>query len=256
MAETEAVCLLVRRVVAEVPATLVQAALFGSKARGAARPDSDVDVLLIFRWLPPDREPQARHAEEIARIVAAETGVPVTVWSISLTDLVQGQRTPMLIDALEDAVSIWCGDRPVPSLPFTPADALYCGGALLARVAEGSEEFAAARATAHWNAASKRARDDVVRLCIAWLLMHGITRPRRADAVRAFADLAYGPAGPPSAVEDLLAWVAMSFGDDGRDDQCPVPPPPEGLANVGPTVDHLRDLVHTAADRLRFRLQH
>jgi hypothetical protein len=248
--------MLVNRVVAEVPATLIQAALFGSKARGDARADSDVDVLLIFRWLPTDREPQAGQAEAIAQAIAAEYGVPVTVWSVSLVDLVEGQRTPMLIDALEDALPIWCGGRPVRPVPFTPADALYCGGALLARVAEGSQAFAAARAIDNLGAASTRARDDVVRLCTAWLLLQGITRPRRAEAVRIFASMAYRPDTPPADVRDLLDWVISSFASDGRDDGSPVPAPPAGLAAVGHSIDHLRELVRSTADRLRFQLKH
>ncbi len=54
---------LVRRVRERIPAQLERALFFGSKARGEGRPDSDVDVLLVFRRLPPDREPQAEMAE-------------------------------------------------------------------------------------------------------------------------------------------------------------------------------------------------
>src|SRR5206468_4359111 len=74
----------VRRVRARVPATLALALLFGSKARRQARPDSDVDVLLVFRRLTWDREPQAGMAERIAHEVASETGVPVATWTVSL----------------------------------------------------------------------------------------------------------------------------------------------------------------------------
>ena len=45
----------VRQVRRRVGARLECALLFGSKARRQARPDSDVDVLLVFRRLPPDR---------------------------------------------------------------------------------------------------------------------------------------------------------------------------------------------------------
>src|SRR4051794_41966622 len=88
---------LVRRVRRGVPAELWRALLFGSRARGEARPDSDVDVLLVFRALPPDREPHAGIAERIADETARDTGVPVTAWSVSLDDLVCGRRTPMLV---------------------------------------------------------------------------------------------------------------------------------------------------------------
>src|SRR5215217_2720753 len=109
-----------------VEADLVQASLFGSKARGSARADSDVDILLVFRRLAWDREPHATHAEMIADAVAREVGIPITTWSVSLPDLDRGSRTPMLVDALEDSVPLWCAGPPIPALPFTPEDALRC----------------------------------------------------------------------------------------------------------------------------------
>ena len=102
--ETAAVAELIDRVRRDIPAALVQASLFGSRARGDARRDSDIDVLLVFQRLPPDREPHASRAEAIAEQVAARTGIPVTVWSVSLPDLERGWRTPMLVDALADSV--------------------------------------------------------------------------------------------------------------------------------------------------------
>ncbi|HEU4884430.1 MAG TPA: nucleotidyltransferase domain-containing protein, partial [Longimicrobium sp.] len=80
----------VRHVRRRVGARLERALLFGSKARRQARPDSDVDVLLVFRRLPPDREPQASDAERVADEVARQSGVPIGVWSVSLEDLEQG----------------------------------------------------------------------------------------------------------------------------------------------------------------------
>ncbi len=242
---------MVARIRSEVPATLVQASLFGSRARGDARIDSDVDVLLVFRWLPVDREPQATQAENVAASVAAGSGVPVNVWSVSLMDLVLGKRTPMLIDALDDSILIWSGGSPVEPVAFTPADAIRCGDALLARVTEGSQEFAAACARARWAEAARRARDDIVRLCTAWLLLHGMTRPRRAEAVRRFADSAYVAGGLPTDVREVLDWAARSFGPDGRDAAGPVSVPPRGMATLGPTIDHLRALVRVADERLR-----
>ena len=48
---------LVRRVRRGVPAELWRALLFGSRARGEGRPDSDLDVLLVFHapyaWIIP-----------------------------------------------------------------------------------------------------------------------------------------------------------------------------------------------------------
>src|SRR5215218_9816382 len=97
---------LVRRVWRGVPAALWRALLFGSRARGEGRPDSDLGVLLVFHALPPDREPHAGIAEWIAEDVAEETGVPVTVWSVSRMDLERGRRTPMLVDSLDDGIPL------------------------------------------------------------------------------------------------------------------------------------------------------
>ncbi len=249
--ELIAVRRLVARVAREVTSPLLLASLFGSRARGDARADSDIDVLLVFRWLPPDREPHATQAERIAASVAADTAVPVNVWCVSLRDLVVGNRTPMLIDALDDSILIWSGGSPVEAVTFTPADAIRCGDALLARVAEGSGVFASARVQERWGEAARRARDDIVRLCTAWLLLHGVTRPRRAEAVRRFARAAYATVGLPTDVREILAWAARSFGPDGRDEVGPVPVPPGGLASIGPAIDHLRALVRAAEADLR-----
>ena len=232
---------LIARVRAEVGADLVRAILFGSAARGEARPDSDLDVLLIFRRLPPDREPQAGHAEAIAVEVAAEAAVPVTVWSVALCDLERGERTPMLVDALTDGVALWPRGRAVPRVPFTPEDAAYCARALLLRVAEGSHEVADALAARDLASAVRRTRDDLVRLCTANLLLSGRTRPRRGAAVRALVremgECAFTP-----AERGVLAWAAGSFGVGGKDDHTPPLPPPGGLRAACALVDALRAL--------------
>src|SRR5690606_22203714 len=132
--QLHAVRYVVARVRSEVAAELVQASLFGSRARGDARPDSDVDILLVFRSLPPDREPSASDAESIAEQEARRLHVPVTVWSVSLEDLAVGQRTPMLVDALADSIPLWCREAPLPAVPFTPVDAIHCVETLLRRI--------------------------------------------------------------------------------------------------------------------------
>jgi predicted nucleotidyltransferase len=240
--EAWAVRRFVGRILEEVPATLVQAALFGSRSRGDGRPDSDLDVLLVFRWLPPDREPQAGHAERIAEEVAAESGVPVTVWSVALVDLIEGNRTPMLVDALADSRPIWSWAEPIPALPFTPPDAARCVRALLERVAEGSEEFAARLDQRNWREAARRGRDDIVRLCTALLLLHGVTRPRRAEAVHAGWRLARAGAAV-EGLKPILRWACDSFGPSGRDDERDVSPPPGGFSALARAVDRLRALV-------------
>jgi predicted nucleotidyltransferase len=230
---------LIDRVRAGVDAELVAAILFGSKARGQARPDSDVDVLLVWEVLPPDREPQATQAEGIAAEVARTSGVPVTVWSVSLIDLESGRRTPMLVDALADGATLWPRAAPRLRVPFTPPDALRCADALLCRVSEGSGEVAESREAGDWNAVLRRSRDDVVRLCTALLLLEGETRPRRAEAVVRYRDLARRNGGIPPRARPVLDWVEDSFGPEGRDESSAVPPPPVAFRSVAATIDHL-----------------
>jgi predicted nucleotidyltransferase len=244
---------LVRRVRAEVPAELSRAFVFGSKARGEARPDSDVDVLLVFRRLPPDREPQAGMAEALAERVAADTDVPVTVWSVSLVDLERGNRTPMLVDALDDGIPLWPPGAPPLPLPFTPLDALRCTDALLARVREGGEDASGHLLAGDHGAAWKRMRDDLVRLCTAGLLLAGETRPRRGDAVRRF--LARGNGGEiPARFAPVFRWAAGSYGPAGRDDEAPVGPPPGGTREAAALIDLLRRRVIDRAGELAGRL--
>jgi predicted nucleotidyltransferase len=249
-AEWEAAQELAYRVRRWVPADLVQSSLFGSKARREARPDSDVDLLLVFRELPPDREPQAGQAEEIAEAVARESGIPVTVWSVSMIDLVEGRRTPMLVDALADAVPLWWAVEPLPAVPFTPADALRCSGALLQRVDEGSEEFALYLRRGDTAAAARRLRDDVVRLATAALLLRGETRPRRGDAARRFATAELRGVARPEGLDPLLGWAATSFGPEGRDEDRAVAVPPGGLRAAGSLIPFLEGWIRGRADRL------
>ena len=250
--ERAAVMEVVRQVRRRVAAPLDRALLFGSKARRQARPDSDVDVLLVFRRLPPDREPQASHAERIADQVARRTGVPVGVWSVSREDLAPGRRTPMLVDALEDALPVWPDAGP-PLAPFTPADAVFCAARLLDRVQEGDEEVAGTLAAgdARWM---RRVRDDLVRLCTALLLLAGETRPRRGDAVRRFIER--HPRLPLSAADrGVLAWAARSYprGHLELDDDHPVPRPPAPVDAVLYLVERMRGMVKARARRAERR---
>lgn len=231
---------LVERVRAEVPAELVQVSLFGSRARGDSRPDSDIDLLLTFRRLPQDREPQASQAEEIAERIAVETAVPITVWSVSLIDLERGLRTPMLVDALADGIPFWCAGACLPTVPFTPEDAVRCAGSLLDRVEEGEAEVAAHLDVGDTGSAEQRVRDDLVRMCVGLHLLRGETRPRRGEAARRLLLQENGALPPP--VRGALAWAADSYGPDGRDDASPVQPPPDPPA-VLRAVGHLRRLV-------------
>jgi predicted nucleotidyltransferase len=248
--ELRAAMRVVERVRAEVGAELAHATLFGSRARGEGRPDSDIDLLLIFRRLPADREPYATEAERIAEQVAARTGLPVTVWSVSLPDLDEGRRTPMLVDALEDSIPLWWARRPVRPVPFTTPDALRCVAALLDRVAEGGEEFAHHRAAGDHPATLRRGRDDLVRLCTATLLLRGVTRPRRAEAVLRALDVALPESPRAARVRPVLRWAAASFGPTGKDEDAPLSPPPGGTRALAASVEALRDLVRRRRARL------
>lgn len=238
---------LVRRVRSRVPAELWRALLFGSKARGQARADSDLDVLLVFRDLPWSREPHAGIAEALADGVAADTGVPVTVWSVSLADLERGRRTPMLVDALDDGIPLWPADAPPVTVAYTPADALFCTGELLERVREGSAEVEAAWDHGAFEAAARRARDDLVRMCTAALLLDGVTRPRHGDAVRLFARRH----GSPPELGAAMRWAAESFGAHGREGDAPVTPPPGGLRAAAAAVEAVRRRVAARRRELR-----
>jgi hypothetical protein len=232
-----------------VDAELVQASLFGSRSRGEARPDSDMDILLVFRRLPEDREPQASHAEAIAERVAARSGVPVTTWAVSLPDLARGVRTPMLVDALADSVPLWCAGQPLPRLPFTPDDGLWCADRLLLRVHEGGVQVAQQLDAGEWDEAARRIRDDVVRLCTALLLLRGTTRPRRGETVDAVARLNRWPA--PAA--RILHWTSTSFGPTRQDEDLPVEPPPGGMPAAAWTIRLLTRAVHREMRRLEIR---
>ncbi len=198
---------LIRRVRREVAADLEHAALFGSRARGDARPDSDYDILLVFRELPTDREPCATDAEALAQEVSRASTIPINPWSISLVDFGRGRRTPMLVDALDDALPLWSRKRPLPRVRFTPDDALFCTRALLDRVRENGGDYHRLVRQGELRKAAEHAREDVTRLCTAGLLMRGITRPRRDSAVRGFVAAEGGTDALPREVDRLCRWA-------------------------------------------------
>jgi len=117
-----------------------------------------------------------------------------------------------------------------------PHDALFCTARLLDRVEEGSAEVEAAVAAGAYGAAARRARDDLVRLCTAALLLEGVTRPRTAECVLCFA----GRHGPPRELVPVLRWAAESFGADGKDHGGAIAPPPGGPGAAARAVEALR----------------
>jgi hypothetical protein len=179
--------------------------------------------------------------------------VPVGAWCVAREDLQPGRRTPMLVDALDDAVALWPADQPPPRAELAPADALFCAARLLDRVEEGSAEVAErlAAGDADW---ARRVRDDLVRLCTAVLLLAGETRPRRGDAVRRF--LEREPRWIRTAAERaVLAWAARSYppGHLELEDESPVAPPPVPVDAVLDLAQRLRELVLCRGRRARRR---
>jgi hypothetical protein len=88
-------------------AGLISIVLFGSVARGQARPTSDVDVLLVAEGLPrrlADRRQPFLDAWEVAR---AARGLPSVEWNLIVkTPDEAAYRSPLYLDMVEDAVFI------------------------------------------------------------------------------------------------------------------------------------------------------
>lgn len=81
---------------------LCSVVLFGSRARGTARPDSDVDILLVFRDLPKSN--LRRHAQVDAAIHssrAASRGPLISVIPLTADELRDHPR--VLLDMVEDS---------------------------------------------------------------------------------------------------------------------------------------------------------
>jgi predicted nucleotidyltransferase len=64
----------VRLLVERLGEDLVSVVLFGSRARGAGKPGSDVDLLIVARSLPRDRWDRCRPLLDIAREVSPDFG--------------------------------------------------------------------------------------------------------------------------------------------------------------------------------------
>jgi hypothetical protein len=192
-----------------------QALLFGSRARGDGDADSDVDVLLVCDVPEEARHAAATEMDRRAAAIRRWTGVAIEPWTVPLADLAPGGRTPMLVDAIQDAVPLWPADAPKPCIAFTAADARFCAGRLLEWVAEGGGLVAAALRAGRWDAAAARTRDDITRMATAALLLTGDTRHRRRSSLRRFEArfLRTGIASPDAA--PAIAWAAAAYPADG-----------------------------------------
>jgi predicted nucleotidyltransferase len=76
--------------------------LFGSRARGDARPDSDVDIAVIFQRLPETGASVASELGEIAYAPLVDLGVEIAPIAVTESELNDPSRStnPALIHAL------------------------------------------------------------------------------------------------------------------------------------------------------------
>lgn len=94
---------------------LVSLVVYGSRARGTHRDDSDIDVLIVIKGLPPDRA--GRHAllqpikQAVDREHAATWGrlAPHLAYIVK-TPEEASHHAPLYLDMTEDAVLVWDRD--------------------------------------------------------------------------------------------------------------------------------------------------
>jgi predicted nucleotidyltransferase len=85
-------------------ARLVSVVIFGSTGRGTARPDSDVDLLLIADPLPHGRMRRVEEFEEVERRVAELLpGAVPPLSPVLKTPEEAGHGSPLFLDMTEDA---------------------------------------------------------------------------------------------------------------------------------------------------------
>jgi predicted nucleotidyltransferase len=213
--ESHALRTLLARLRAAGEPPILRALLFGSKARGDFDDDSDIDLLLICD-LPPEAREEAGHAlARAAGIVNRESGVHIETWAVSAADLDEGRRTPMLIDALEDGITLWPRGAAPLHLPFTPADARFCARCLLDWVEAGGPLVRRALAEGRWDEAAQRTRDDITRLAAAALFLRGETRHRRASSLHLFAERFLATGYFPTTLHAPLAWAGRAYPPNG-----------------------------------------
>lgn len=103
LGELEASC---RRIYGE---RLVSLVVFGSVGRGDARPDSDIDLLIVCRDLPAGRIPRVREFDAVeadladALRTARELGVTTRLSPIFKTPDEVRSGSPLFFDMTEDA---------------------------------------------------------------------------------------------------------------------------------------------------------
>lgn len=93
---------------------LVSVIVFGSAARGDLREDSDIDLLVIARNLPPSRferleifERAERLVEEELKKIKEEAGLRLELSPILKTLEEASKPTPLYLDLVEDALILY-----------------------------------------------------------------------------------------------------------------------------------------------------
>jgi len=82
---------------------LVSLAVFGSVGRGTARPDSDVDLVLIVRDLPNGRIARVREFAPIEVALEIATKDHIELSPVFKTPKEIANGSPLLLDMIEDA---------------------------------------------------------------------------------------------------------------------------------------------------------
>ncbi len=95
---------------------LVSVALYGSVARGEARADSDIDILIVAEDLPPSRIKRVKLFEKAEDSVEPQVielydrGIYVSFSPIILTPEEMKRVPPILLDMIEDAIILYDRD--------------------------------------------------------------------------------------------------------------------------------------------------
>ena len=80
--------------------------VFGSRARGTASVDSDIDVIVVA---PTERPFVERFRDYLPAIANAEVGVDLLVYTPEEFAQMQAEERPFLVDALADAERFYVG---------------------------------------------------------------------------------------------------------------------------------------------------
>lgn len=80
--------------------------LVGSRARGTAAPESDIDLIIVA---PTSRPPVDRFRDYLSAVVEADTGVDLFVYTPEEFERLRSEGRPFLSHAMESAKSVYVG---------------------------------------------------------------------------------------------------------------------------------------------------